>query len=172
LKIFHTQLTGLTNRLVELTEEIEDAARLIAQSVISDGNIYWASDVEMSGVVIQACSAEDRIIGSQPIHEGKIADFSAMDTLVIASASMSDTSLLTLIDKAKKAGATVIAISSNPYTESVVTAVDFTLPTGVAHGLVPLESGKRIGSPHLLMGLYIYYHLFFAVTEILEEHEG
>ncbi|MCR6108257.1 DUF2529 family protein [Salipaludibacillus agaradhaerens] len=171
MKIFHTQLTGLTNRLGELTEKLEDAARLMAQSVISDGSVYWASDIEMSGVVTQACSAEDRIKDSQPIHNGQIEDFSPMDTLVIASTSMSDPFLLTLIAKAKKDGATVIAISSTPQTESVITDIDFMLPTGIEHGLVPLESGRRIGSPHLLMGLYIYYHLFFAVTDILEEHE-
>lgn len=171
LKIFHTQLTSLTNRLDGLTEEIEDAARRIAQTIISDGRLYWASDIDMSGVVIQACSGEDRIKDSQPILDEKMVDFSAMDTLVIASSSMSDSFLLSLIDKAKSNGATVIVISSTPQDESFMTTVDFILPTGVVHGLVPLESGKRIGSPHLLMGVYIYYHLFFAVTDILEEHE-
>ncbi|MCE7792446.1 DUF2529 domain-containing protein [Salipaludibacillus sp. CUR1] len=171
MKIFTTQLTGLIKRLNNYEEDIEDASRAIAQSVISDGRLFWCGDNEMEGLTIQACSGEDRIPGS--IKIGKAPSFTEMDTLVTASSSLENPRLEHLADEAKKQGATVISICSGDNAEKNVwqDKADFSFNTHIQHGLVPMESGNRIGKPHLLIGLHIYYRLYFSVMEILEEHD-
>jgi hypothetical protein len=117
--------------------------------------------------VTQACLGEDRIADSFLADES--TSFSAMDTLVVMSQDLSENMIETLTNKAVQGQSTVIGIHSNIEDSSVVD-LDFSFTTGVKNGLVPMESGNRIGSPHLLIGLHLYYKLYFAVMEMLEEH--
>ncbi|PYZ92471.1 hypothetical protein CR194_12420 [Salipaludibacillus keqinensis] len=167
MKIFDTQLKALTEKLTQYDEDIEDAARILAQSIVSDGRIYWYGENEMKGIVTQACLGEDRIADSFLADES--TSFSAMDTLVVMSQDLSENMIETLTNKAVQGQSTVIGIHSNIEDSSVVD-LDFSFTTGVKNGLVPMESGNRIGSPHLLIGLHLYYKLYFAVMEMLEEH--
>lgn len=167
MKIFDTQMKGLFEKLKRYDEELEDAARVISQSIVSDGQIFWYGEGEMQGIVSLACYGEDGFDNSLVANEN--TSFSAMDTFIVASPNISDPFVRILIDNAEGAGASVITIYS--FAESDHSVADFSFCTGVKHGLVPMESGKRIGSPHLLVALNLYYQLYFAVMEMLEEHE-
>jgi len=170
MKIFTTQMKGLIEKLTHYEEELEDAARVISQSIVSDGQIFWYGEGEMKGIVSQACSGTDSLENSLVADEN--TSFSNMDTLIIASPNISVPAVKTLIDNAISAGASVITIYSyNDSAQSEHRLADFSFCTGVNQGLVPMESGKRIGSPHLLLALNLYYQLYFAVMEMLEEHE-
>ncbi|WP_416147796.1 DUF2529 family protein [Salipaludibacillus sp. HK11] len=172
MKIFTTQTQGLVDKLAQYEEDLEDAARVIAQSIISDGKIFWYGEHELKGVVSQACVGEDKWKGS--LRADEETTFSKMDTFIVATRNLSGAVISSLIERASEVGANVIAIYSNK--ESVkefnlFEKVDFSFCTGVVHGLVPMESGQKIGRPHLLVALQLYYQLYFSVMEILEEHD-
>ncbi len=169
MKIFETQMKGLIEKLNRYTEELEDAARVISQSIVSDGQIYWYGEGEMSGIISQACSGADGFDNS--LVADMTTSFSDMDTLIIASPNVVAPSVKDLMENASAAGSSVISIYSFDESEQVDPIADFSFCTGVNQGLVPMESGKRIGRPHLLVGLHLYYQLYFAVMEMLEEHE-
>ncbi|WP_280770491.1 DUF2529 family protein [Salipaludibacillus daqingensis] len=167
MKIFETQMKGLIEKLNHYEEDLEDAARVIAQSMVSDGRIFWHGEEEMAGIVSQACFGADKFKNSSVADDQTI--FSPMDTLIIASPTLSVTQVKRLIEKASDASASVITIYSHH--NDGQDGGDFSFCTGVKGGLVPMESGERIGTPHLLVALQLYYHLYFAVMEMLEEHE-
>lgn len=167
MKIFDTQMKGLIEKLKRYEEEIEDAARVLSQSIVSDGQVFWYGEGEMEGVVSLACSGADRFDNSLVADEN--SSFSEMDTFVVASSNISDPSVKSLIEKAIGSDTSVIMIYSFAGTNQAVG--DFSFCTGVNQGLVPMESGQRIGTPHLLVALNLYYQLYFAVMEMLEEHE-
>lgn len=168
MKIFHTQLKGILDKLANEEESLEDAARILAQSIIGDGTVYWHGEKEMKGMTLQACEGADKIPDSVLLNE-PFADLSSLDSLVVASAQYSE-NVKSLIRQAKNEGAAVIGIGSEPDFKVEKDDFDVYFTTHVTKGLVPLESGERTGHPHLLVSLYIYYGLYFAVSEILEEH--
>ncbi|MGJ9385433.1 DUF2529 family protein [Salipaludibacillus sp. CF4.18] len=176
MKIFDTQVKGLVNKLIDYEEELEDAARVMAQSIVSDGHLYWTGEKEMDGIITQACFGTDGLSGSK--RWSKEITLSEMDTLVIVSPSKHSSWANDVIDIVKDSSVSIIAIYSHETIEensdqsqTWIDTCDFAFFTGVDKGLVPMESGARIGNPHLLIALQIYYQLYFAVAEMLEEHE-
>ncbi|UCZ53047.1 DUF2529 domain-containing protein [Bacillus shivajii] len=173
MKIFRTQLQNFINRTDEYEEQFEDAARIIAQSIISDGDLWIYGESELEGIVSQAVSGVD------PLPTIKVANtntaFTHLDTLLVFSTDPASTGTKTIVEKGKKAGCEVIGVSSHSsqsdQEQEWITLCNFHFSTGLSQGLVPTDDGNRIGTPHLLIALHIYYALYFTLQEYLEEYD-
>ncbi|WP_096185900.1 DUF2529 family protein [Evansella halocellulosilytica] len=175
MKIFRTQLQGLITNIDEFEEQFEEASRVIAQSIISDGELWIYGEKEMQGIVAQATEGDD------PFPTVRIASertaFSELDTLIVCSTDPYSEQTKKIVEKARESGCQIIGISSHDTTlkeqnrSSWTDACQFYFSTGVKQGLVPTEEGNRIGTPHLLIALHIYYALYFTLQEYLEEFE-
>ncbi|MDQ0257378.1 putative phosphosugar-binding protein [Evansella vedderi] len=168
MKIFQTQLQGLINKLGDHEDVMEDAARVMAQSIISDGHLWIFAEKDMRGVLYQATEGADSLPSVEAAT--KESSFSPMDCLLVFSSDLGSTVVSELIKRAQDNGVQVIGVSSTGDDDGVVMC-SFHIPTGIKRGLVPTDDGGRMGEPHLLMALHIYYSLFFTVKEILEEYE-
>ncbi|MFA9559889.1 DUF2529 family protein [Evansella sp. AB-rgal1] len=167
MKIFNTQLQGLIDGLGQYEEELEDAARIIAQSIVSDGQLWIYGEKEMKGIVHQAIEGADKLPTVQEAH--RETQFSHMDTLLVFFPEKLSKAGEDVLAKAEENSAQIISVSSDSEGRSgSFGAICFS--TGVKDGLVPTEDGNRIGFPHLLLGLRIYYLLYFTTMEYLEEH--
>ncbi|WP_078593485.1 DUF2529 family protein [Evansella clarkii] len=177
MKVFQTQLQGLLNKYEEFEDKTEDFARIISQTIISDGQLWIYGEKEMHGITDQALSGTDAL----PTIMEAVPDsaFSSLDTILIWSPDPLSKDACKIASAAKKAGAQVLGFTSelNKNKEEEVQGnlwqeeCSMFLSTGVKGGLVPTEEGNRIGAPHLLTALHLYYLVFFNVMEFLEEHE-
>ncbi|NJP37361.1 DUF2529 family protein [Alkalicoccus luteus] len=164
-KMFDTQVSGLLNKLELLEEDVEDAARMTAQSLIGDGHLYVASSADLGGIVSQAVHGADAVTGAERFEaETQLTD---LDTVWVFTSSRTET--LEAETRAAEAGA-VLVTASPEAVEEADSIRSFSLPTGVTRPLLPTESGARTGEPHLLVSLHLYYMLYFQLQEIMEEH--
>ncbi|MBU9710743.1 DUF2529 family protein [Evansella tamaricis] len=179
MKIFHTQLQGLIQQLGGCEDKLEDAARLIAQSIVADGDVWIYAEDEMIGVVAQAMHGTDSLPNLSLGEQGSL--FDSMDTLLVFSPHKWSKDAMKVVMDAKGAGTNIIGVSSEstPQRETDMLSGEkgawidnctLHFSTGIKHGLVPTEDGNRIGAPHLIMGLYIYYGIYLTVMEFLEEY--
>ncbi|MDG5787349.1 DUF2529 family protein [Evansella sp. AB-P1] len=180
MKIFQTQVQGLLNRFTDIEDELEDAARMIAQSIISEGKVWIFGEKEMKGIIHQAVEGEDSFPN---IMEGTIGGHSTqqLDTVIVFSPDPHSQWADHVVSTAKEVPCNVIGVSSERNLAATSPAesnndtswgekCDLFFSTGVKRGLVPTESGQFLGHPHLLVGLHIYYLLYLTTMEFLEEH--
>lgn len=174
MKMFFTQLQGVTDRILDQEDSLEDAARLIAMSIVSEGDVYWYGEGEMDGIVTLALTGADGIHGSKRWSED--IRLSPLDTVVVCSACRNSASAMNVASGATEQGATVIGVTSLVTTENKepdwTQKAEVLLTNGINQGLIPGdldEPDSRIGTPHLLAGLHMYYSLYFILVEILEE---
>lgn len=174
MKMFFTQLQGVTDQLSSQEESLEDAARLMAMSIVGDGEIYWYGEGEMDGIVTQATTGKDGVPDSKRWNNA--VTFSYLDTVVVSSEWRNSASAMKIVTNAKDHGATVIGLTSlvPPDDQDLdwTKNADVLLDNGIAKGLIPGdldEADARIGTPHLLAGLHVYYTLYFILLEMLAD---
>ncbi|QKS72785.1 DUF2529 family protein [Paenalkalicoccus suaedae] len=164
MKIFDTQLKGLLQKLDQFEEDFEDASRMLAQSILGDGAVYWYTEEELDGIFLQTQMGTDAITKSARIEE--CTEAHPIDTALFFAKSGESEELRAALEKV--AGMTTIVFA--PKAGAATEGASFVIETGVTRGLIPMEDGSRVGEPHLLMALQAYYRLYFLVTEILEEY--
>ncbi|ADU32335.1 DUF2529 family protein [Evansella cellulosilytica] len=175
MKIFQTQLQGLIRKIDDYEESFEEATRYIAQSMISDGKVYIFGDMEMVGIIPQALNGVDRLPGCLEASETSV--FTPLDTVLIFSPNKGSKAAAKVADNARGAGGNVIGVFSETTENDGDMQIDWTsqctvsFSTSISHGLMPTESGDRIGVPHLLVALHFYYALYFTTMEFMEEFE-
>ena len=177
MKVFQTQLQGLLNKYESMEEELEDIARIIAQTIVSDGQLWIYGEKEMHGITDQAMQGADPL--PTMMRADKNTAFSSLDTVLIWSPDPVSKDASAIVKGAADKGAQIIGFSSELKTRSDngtepalwTEKCSLSISTKVKNGLVPTEDGNRIGTPHLLTALHLYYLIYFTIMEILEEHE-
>ncbi|SDZ44968.1 protein of unknown function [Evansella caseinilytica] len=177
MKIFQTQLQGLLQRFQDYELDMEEAARLVSQAIISEGQLYIYGEKELRGIVQQALLGEDAL--PSIVESTAETRFSELDVVLVFSPDPGSETAAAIVKKAAENGAQVIGISSPGITEKAdeayqttwTTDCQYHFSTGISKGFVPLDDGRRIGKPHLLAALHLFYQLYFIVLEFLEEYE-
>ncbi|MFC7371564.1 DUF2529 family protein [Fictibacillus iocasae] len=169
LKIFNTQLTGLFQTIEKTSEEtIEDAARLLAQSLFSEGTVYFFGKAEMMAVAYEGVTGPNAIASSS--FYDKTVELTEMDTVVVSARYAADGDALTAAEKARAEGARTIfigAVEKGIDVEGL--PYDAVLDTKAVRGLIPQDDGTRTGFPSAICGLYVYQALHITVSEYMEE---
>lgn len=172
LKMFSTQLTGLFNRLQEKEEfSMEDAARLLAQAAAGQGTIYIFGTKEMQAVGLEA------VYGEEPLQSAAIlteeVELGAADRVLIISRYADDEEAVQVARNLQEKGIPLVAISTirgENDGEGLQNLADVHIDLRIKKGLLPDESGNRVGFPTSIAALYIYFGLKFTIEEILEEY--
>lgn len=173
LKMFSTQLAGLFKRLQEKEEfSIEDGARLLAQAAAGQGSIYIFGKNEMSAI------GHEAVFGAEPLSSAKILTEDAEETepadrVLIASRYADDAGAVKLAHKLREKGIPFVAISTvrpEMSGSGLDSLADVHIDLGLTKGLLPDETGNRVGFPASIAALFIYYGLKFTIEEILEEY--
>jgi uncharacterized phosphosugar-binding protein len=176
LKIFSTQVSGLLKTISDKEEQsIEESSRLLAQSVLSEGTVYFKGFDEMEAVTSEALFGENKFRSSARFSDDSWSELMPMDSVVVASRFQNDDVAMQFCAKVKEtADCHVIFIGG--YKKSEEDGVkehkaDIVIDTKSVRGLVPLDDGSRVGFPSGLSALFVYYALFLTTEEILEEYE-
>ncbi|MBY6037381.1 DUF2529 domain-containing protein [Fictibacillus nanhaiensis] len=177
LKIFSTQVSGLLKTISDKEEQsIEESSRLLAQTVLSEGTVYFKGFGEMDAVVSEALSGENKFRSGAEFTDDSTKKLLPVDSVVLASRFLDDEEALAFCKKVKEsADCHVILMGGrrkDADSESSNGAVaDIEIDTKAVRGLVPLDDGSRIGFPSGLTALYAYYSVFLTTSEILEEYD-
>ncbi len=172
LKIFTTQVLGKCQEIASKEEErIEEASRVLAQTILSDGQLYFAGTSELAGLPFAATMGDERLPKSQFLFEdGTLPTLTPLDCVVLFSKEGQDGETFAIIEEIKKTSATIIGISRNeasPLSEQV----DFHISYHLEDGILPTDEGGRTGYPHAFLAHYVYYALSLNTIEILEEYK-
>ncbi|MGN1400491.1 MAG: DUF2529 domain-containing protein [Bacillus sp. (in: firmicutes)] len=171
-RIFSTQLTAIFNRISKDEFVIEDAARLLAQAAVGDGHIYIKGFGEMQGVALQATEGPELLHSCQtfPLSE-PLSGVSSMDRVLICSKYSNDVEAVEWAKELVKADIPFVAISTVQDEEEagLDKLADIHIDLGLKRGLVPTETGDRIGYPSLMAALFAYHCIYLSMQELLEE---
>lgn len=171
-KILTTQLTGLLQRINQNEEEtIEDAARLLAQAGIGEGNVYFACFGEMSAIAINA------LTGAAPFTKLKRwsseVELTSADRVCIFTRSGNDTDAVALAQKLNDEFIPFAAIASERESiENELSQLAYVyISLHVRGGLIPHPTnlGERIVFPHLITALYVYEAIKMSYDEMVDE---
>lgn len=169
LKIFTTQLFGVFRKIQEQEEDrIEDCGRLLAQTIIGDGTIYIKGLDGMDAIEGVIMNSNEKLPAIQSYHDK--VDLKPEDCLLIFARTADDERLLKSLDVAHSSGASVLSVGAVKEDKPSENE-EFHIDMKILNGLVPDDEGNRVGYPPVMCGLYVYYALFFTVSEMLEEYE-
>ncbi|WP_185971106.1 DUF2529 family protein [Alkalicoccobacillus porphyridii] len=174
LRIFTTQLTGLTKEFLQKQEEqLEDAARLLAQAAISGGTIYIAAYGEMKAIQAEALHGKEPLIQAAAFTDEACKQLSDRDRIILATRSSDDPEAVALAKSLHQKGIPFLSITTltGNADDSLVSFSDIILNLGIQHSLVPTDNGSRIGYPASLLGLYAYFYLSLTLKDMLMELE-
>ncbi|MCM3714236.1 DUF2529 domain-containing protein [Alkalihalobacillus oceani] len=173
LKIFTTQLNGLLKKIAEQEDEkLEDAARLLSQALVGDGHLYIYGKDEMTAVTAEALYGKERFEQAKPLTLSAVPSLTSADRVLLAASSADDPELLLLISKLYEHQVPCVLISGSENSDAPAPEqVDVHLPLPLRQGLVPTETGDRIGYPLSLAALYVYFCLSLLMRDILAEYE-
>lgn len=172
LKIFSTQLTGVFKNISNDEFYMEDAARLLAQAVVGDGSIYIHGFQEMQGITNQAIDGIEPMPNCKPLPIDNTFDYvSAVDRVLIISRYSDDQEAIKLAEDLYKENIPFVAISTilDDQKEGIHTLADVHINLRQKRGLVPTETGERVGFPSLLTALYAFHGIQLTLNELLEE---
>ncbi|MFS0783885.1 DUF2529 family protein [Bacillus sp. 1P06AnD] len=170
LKIFSTQLSGIFKTINEDEFAFEDSARLLAQAAVGDGHIYIAGFSELQGLIAQVSEGIDSLPACLPFND--IDEVTSADRVLIATRNHTDKDANALAHTLYERNIPFVAMSSiTDEEEGLNQLADVHIDMHVKRGLVPSETGGRIGFPHLLTALYILHGIQFTLLELLEEYK-
>jgi uncharacterized phosphosugar-binding protein len=172
LKMFSTQLTGLFKRLQEKEEfSIEDGARLLAQAAAGQGTVYIYGTKEMQAIGLEAVYGEEPLQSAALLTEEN--EVEAADRVLIVSRYADDDDALRVAHEMQEKGIPFVAVSTIREEidgESLDSIADVHIDLRMTKGMLPDETGNRIGFPTSMAALFVYYGLRFTIEEILEEY--
>lgn len=176
LKIFTTQLQAQFKRIMDQEEmNMEDGARILAQSVISDGTIFVHGFGEMAAVATEALNGAEPLRSAKPLFtDGKMNEISDVDSVLLVTRLSTDEKALTLAEDLRGKGIQIVAISAIVKTEfdhTLDNVVDIHIDSKLQKPLIPDDDGTRFGFPSVMTALYAYYGLKFTIKEMVEEFE-
>jgi uncharacterized phosphosugar-binding protein len=175
LKIFLTQISGLLNAVLEKEEQqIEEGSRLLAQTVLSDGTVYFYGFHEMEAVLSEALYGENKFPKGKRLTDECSSQLTSIDTVVVATRYQQDAEALELSRRLKEeTGCKIILVAALSQAEqpTEISPIDIVIDSKTIRGLVPQEDGSRLGFPSALTALFVYYALYLTTSEFLEEYE-
>ncbi|MCX8002748.1 MAG: DUF2529 domain-containing protein [Anoxybacillus mongoliensis] len=171
LKILSTQLAGVFQRIsAQEEQQLEDAARLLAQAVIGNGTIFIYGIDEMEAVVAEALHGAERLPN---VKRFNITEVTTADRVLIVARFCTDEKAIDIAKQLQEQNIWTIGMSSvkAETTASLVDYVDVHIDLCLKQPLVPTENGTRVGFPSAIAALFAYHSLALMTQEIVAEYE-
>jgi uncharacterized phosphosugar-binding protein len=173
LKMFSTQLSGLFKRLQEHEDyAIEDGARLLAQAAAGDGTIYVYGAAEMGAIPLEAVYGAEPMKSAVVLTADHAEEVTMADRVLIATRGSNDPEAVALAKILAEKGIPIIAFSTvQDDSSGLESLADVHIDLKLAKGMLPSETGERIGLPTSMAALFLYYGIKFTLDEILSEYD-
>lgn len=166
-KILQTQLVNIYNHIDAQSEEIEIAARLLAQAVHSEGGLYLKTFHDFTGMenyLLEGTLALPKM--------NRLNDISMVDTpdRVLVAADMFDQEVKTFVDALEAADIEFVLISNfNKHESEKLDQIHHYIDLSSPRPLIPMPNFDKIINPYMSAFLYLYNHLYVLVDEMTNE---
>lgn len=175
LKMFTTQLIGQFKKIQEEEDfALEDGARLLSQALIGEGGaVYIHGSREMNAVSSEALFGKDHIPRVQPLMtNGQMENIDSTDRVLLISRYSSDQEILTVARELHELHVPIVAMATLDEENTEISELaDVFLNLHAKSGLVPTDTGERVGYPASLLALYTYFALSLLISEIIAEND-
>ncbi|SDH88308.1 protein of unknown function [Alteribacillus persepolensis] len=171
MKIFSTQLQGIFKKITEREEEqFEDGARLLAQAAAGPGKLLIYTTPSMKGNAINVTEHPDAA-GHITHQETTDTSLEAIDRALILAGYEEKKELETTVSHLREHDVPFVVIAPFPAEEMehFLEPTDVWIDTYTRGGLVPDESGSRLGAPFTLTALFASQLLLLQINELLGE---
>lgn len=174
LKIFTTQLLGILQKVAKQeADNLEDASRILAQTILSNGTVYFYGKGALHSTVLEAISGYNQFPNAKILDGStKSEDIQSLDSIILFTDDPTDDHTLNNLDSLKQKGIQIIGVypfESNDSSSSILDQVDVHIDLKGNDPLVPLNNETRIGQPLTLTALYTYLALYLNTMEIIDE---
>lgn len=163
-KILRTQLGHIYNHIDAQDEEIEIAARLLAQGIESEGNILLKTFHDFRGI-------EDFMLNGTLALED-IKSFNSIEKTdtpdrVLVVASTIDDAVKQFITELQEHHIEFVLIATFNRKESeFIDTINHYIDLNSPRALVPTPNFDKIINPYVNVFLYAYYHLYTFIDEM------
>lgn len=173
-KMLTTQLTGLYQRVLQTEEDnIEDAARLLAQAGIGEGNIYFACFGELQAI------EDNAVLSEAPF--AKLARYTSdvtltdADRVCIFTPHTDNEEAIALANYCNDNFIPFAVVASEKASDdNVLSELAYVyISLKVRGGLLPhpTDLTKRVVMPHLLAALFVYEAMKLSYDEMVEDDD-
>ncbi|MCK0470014.1 DUF2529 family protein [Halalkalibacter sp. APA_J-10(15)] len=171
LTIFTTQLQGCLKDIAQKEELVEEAARLLCQSLVGDGSLYIDAQEEMGGVLAEALYGQDRFEQTNPLYQnGSMATISPVDRALLVAPTSDHHVLLKTAKILTEQAVPFVAIVTKHESSELDELADIIIDLDCMDGLVPNDLGYRIGHPASIAALFCFIAIQLTMKEMLEEY--
>lgn len=166
-KILRTQLGHIYNHIDAQAEEIEIAARLLAQAVESEGRILLKTFHDFKGI-------EELLLGGE-LALPDIAPFQSVDDTdtpdrVFIAGSIIDDGMKSFIQSLQTRGIEFVLIATfNKKESEFIDTINHYIDLNSPRPLVPTPNFDKIINPYINVFLYAYYHLYTFIDEMTND---
>lgn len=163
-KILRTQMSNIYNHIDAQSEEIEIAARLIAQAVAAEGRVLIKMFDDFSGI-------EDLLIKGN-LSLGDVDRFDSAGEVttpdrVLVVAVYFNEDVKEFVRRLQEEGTEFVLVASfNKHESDFLDNVDHYLDLNSPRELVPTPNFDKIVNPYINVFMYLYYHLYLFVDEM------
>lgn len=173
-KMLTTQLTGLYQRILQTEEEqIEDAARLLAQAAIGEGNVYFACFGELQAV------EDNAVLSAAPFTKlaryTKDVQLTDADRVCIFTPTADNEEAIALARYCNDEFIPFAVVASEKASDdNVLSDLAYVyISLKVRGGLLPhpTDLSKRVVMPHLLAALFVYEAMKLSYDEMVEDDD-
>jgi len=172
MKMLVTQLTGLLQRIATSEEEnIEDTARLLAQAIAGEGDIYFATFGELESVFTNASQAVEPFPRLK--HWSSDVELDRSDRVWIMTRSVENEEALALARKLYDSFIPFSVLASEaPGEENELSELAYTyVSLKMTKGLLPADDGSRVVQPYSLAAMFVYEAVRWKLEEMFGSEE-
>lgn len=170
-KMLTTQLTGLYQRVLQTEEDnIEDAARLLAQAAIGEGNVYFACYGELQAV------EDNAFLSAAPftklVRYTDDVELTDADRVCIFTPTADHPEAIALAEYCNDNFIPFAVVASEKASDdNVLSDLAYVyISLKVRGGLLPhpTDLSKRVVMPHLLAALFVYEAMKLSYDEMVD----
>lgn len=156
-----------------LTDEIEDIARLLAQALVGEGDIYFFAEGEMKGVFLQAVYGKEPLRPVERVKEltkGQVTQLTSADRVLLIGRSAEDEPILSIARYLYDEHIPFAAIASTAKKETPLDDLaDIYIDMSLADGLIPKGFAPISGHPDLLVALFLFHQIHFQLEDLFAD---
>lgn len=172
IKIFTTQLIGRLKMMEEKEiNNLEDAARLLAQALVGEGDIYIYAEQGLDGVLAEALHGMEPLERVRVFDENSLEELSHADRVILFVRHLNDEKALQIGEALHKKGVPFAAAGAlgrkeeNKMDDWAYVSINLQAD----QGLVPTFTG-RSAFIHQIASLYVYQSIKLLLDEIIEDY--
>lgn len=168
-KILQTQMTNVYNKIFDQAEEIEIAARLLAQAVGTDGNILLKTFHDFRYIETLLIEGEESLPDIKSFET--IQNVTTPDRILVVAKDFDD-DVKTFIQKLEDKDMDYCLIcNKNKEDAETLESIFHFIDLASTRKLVPTADFDRIINPYVSALLFIYYNLYIFIDEMTADDE-